>query len=284
MTRLQKPAPAAITYVFPVGNYPVTDEVLLAWGSGISRSFVPAALSTPGALVLFVLAGWAGLRALSVPRGVSALALAAVASAPLPVEQVTGPNTDLPALAWLACTAALCAGSVRRPALVAPAVVAAGLAVGTKTTALPLAGARTPARRPARAPGAARPPSPAGHGGRGGTRGWRYLVPAKPPGPRLPLVALHRRTVGGSGAPLPAVPARVLPATAASDAERPAGGLRGKPRGVRRGLRSGVRGSPGRSPTHGLGSRRGGRAGAAGMGERAVYGDRRRPAAESPCR
>ncbi|MDQ6749224.1 MAG: hypothetical protein M3Z33_00490 [Actinomycetota bacterium] len=128
-----------ITYVFPVGSYPVTEEVLLAWASGISRSFVPAALSTPAALGLLVLAGWLGLRTLSVPRGVSALALAALATAPLPVEQVTGPNTDLPAVAWLVSTAALCAASARRPALLAPAVVAAGLAVGTKTTALPLA-------------------------------------------------------------------------------------------------------------------------------------------------
>jgi hypothetical protein len=128
-----------ITYVFPVGSYPMTDEVLLAWASGISRSFVPAALSTPAALALFVLAGWSGLRALSVPPSVRALALAAVVTAPLPVQQLAGPNTDLPAVAWLGCTAALCAGAPRRPGLLAPALVAAGLAVGTKTTTLPLA-------------------------------------------------------------------------------------------------------------------------------------------------
>ena len=31
-----------VTQEFPVGYYPVTNEVLLAWGTGIARSFAPA--------------------------------------------------------------------------------------------------------------------------------------------------------------------------------------------------------------------------------------------------
>jgi hypothetical protein len=50
-----------------------------------------------------------------------------------------GPLNDLPALAWLCTTVALCVAARRRPALLGPALVSAGLAVGTKTTTLPLA-------------------------------------------------------------------------------------------------------------------------------------------------
>jgi len=123
-----------VTQEFPVGYYPVTNEVLLAWGTGIARSFAPAALAGPAALALAATAGWTALRALRVPGETAALALAAVVSGPIVVLALAGPNTELPALAWLAVTAALCAGAARRPALLAPAIVAAGLAVGTKTT------------------------------------------------------------------------------------------------------------------------------------------------------
>ncbi|HVE69520.1 MAG TPA: hypothetical protein VNB64_13165, partial [Solirubrobacteraceae bacterium] len=123
-----------ITYEYPVGNYPVTNEVLLAWATGLARSFVPGALSTLAALGLALTAGWMGLRALGVARVAAALALAAVVTLPLTVQQLGGPNTDLPALAWLVTAGALCACAARRPALLAVALVAAALAVGTKTT------------------------------------------------------------------------------------------------------------------------------------------------------
>jgi hypothetical protein len=96
----------------PVGAYPVTDEVAIAWATGIARSMVPVTLFTPLTLVLLLTAGWAGLRALRAPRWATALALAALAVQPLVIAQLTGPNTDLPALAWLACEAALCALAV----------------------------------------------------------------------------------------------------------------------------------------------------------------------------
>jgi hypothetical protein len=128
-----------ITYEFPVGNYPVTNEVLLTWATGLSRSLLPVVLWAPFCLSLVGVAGWLGLRRLGVPRLAAGLALACVLGLPVVLDQLRGPTTDIPALAWLACCAALAACSLTRPALLAPALVAAGLAVGTKTTTLPFA-------------------------------------------------------------------------------------------------------------------------------------------------
>jgi hypothetical protein len=130
-----------LSYDFPYGNYPLTDEVALAWAAGISRSFVPLVLWNPALLLLLGLATWLTVRNLSVPRLPAGLAVAALVSLPLAVHQLNEPQTDLPALAWLACTAALCTGARRTPALLAPAVLAAALAVGTKTTPAVLVGA-----------------------------------------------------------------------------------------------------------------------------------------------
>ena len=159
----------------PFGAYPLTDEVAIAWASGIGRSMVPMTVFTPLTLVLALGAGVVGLRALRTPGWVIALALGALAVQPLVVRQLTGPNTDLPALAWLACEAALCAVATQAPRrarstalatrdlapayrgapvppgaggptpappprarLLVPALVAFFLAVGTKTTVAPL--------------------------------------------------------------------------------------------------------------------------------------------------
>ncbi len=135
--------PGSVESIVPelsVGNYPLTNEVLLTWGTAISRSFVFLTLWPPAMLALLAAAGWLGLRSLVVPRLPALLALAALLSTPiLTNHQMNGAHTDLPALTWLACCAALCAASVRRPLLLAPAVLAAGLAIGTKTTTAPLA-------------------------------------------------------------------------------------------------------------------------------------------------
>jgi hypothetical protein len=128
-----------ITETFPVGNYPVTNEVLLAWAAGLGRSFVPLTLWTPLLFALSGAAGWLGLRSFGVSKPVTGLALAALLTTPTVMAGTNGPNTELPALAWLLCAAALAAASRSRPALLAPAVVAAGLAVGTKTTTATLA-------------------------------------------------------------------------------------------------------------------------------------------------
>jgi hypothetical protein len=124
----------------PVGNYPVTNEVLVSWALGLSQSFAPLAGFSAFLVFLFVASSWLALRALEVPRVVAVLGIACLCFTPLVLREIShASETDFAALAWLAGTAGLAAASVRRPALLAPAVVAAGLAVGTKTTTLPLA-------------------------------------------------------------------------------------------------------------------------------------------------
>jgi hypothetical protein len=112
---------------------------VVSWALGLSHSFAPLAGWSAFVLLLFVASAWLGLRALEVPRVVAVLAIACLCLTPLVLRQISHAETDFPALAWLAATAGLAAASVRRPGLLAPAIVAAGLAVGTKTTTLPLA-------------------------------------------------------------------------------------------------------------------------------------------------
>jgi hypothetical protein len=127
----------AINGVFAVGSYPLTHEVLLTWIAGISRSLGVLHLSSPLMLALGAAAGWVALRRLDVGRPVAALAVAAVCLVPVAVDQVRGLSTDIPALAWLAVAGALVAVATRerRAGLLPFAVLAAGLAIGTKTTA-----------------------------------------------------------------------------------------------------------------------------------------------------
>jgi hypothetical protein len=125
----------------PVGSYPLTHEVLLEWGLAIGRSFVWAVVVTATMPVLIALAGWLGLRALGVDRMVRAVAAAALVTTPAVLaSQSGGASLDPAALAWLVSCGALCACAVaRRDAVfLAPALVAAGLAIGTKTTTAPL--------------------------------------------------------------------------------------------------------------------------------------------------
>jgi hypothetical protein len=129
--------PGSVLYVhydLPFGNYPLTDEVMLTWLTGIARSWVPLYLWNPSMLVLLGVATWVTLRTLEVPRSAALLATAGLLVNPMMVHQLNEPHNDLPMLAWVACTAALCAGAGRRPQLMVPAVVAAGLALGTKPT------------------------------------------------------------------------------------------------------------------------------------------------------
>jgi hypothetical protein len=123
-----------VSYLFPFASYPVTNEVVLAWLTSISRGFAFAAIWTPLLHVLMAAAGWLGLRSLRVPRLHAALAVAAVWSIPIALDQVNAPSTDLAGLAWAVCAAALAAAAMRTARLYPIAILAAGLAIGTKTS------------------------------------------------------------------------------------------------------------------------------------------------------
>jgi hypothetical protein len=114
-----------LSYEFPQGNYPVTNELLVSWMTAIGRSFAPALLWTPFLGLVMVLCAWALL-----PRH-RALAAASVLLVPVASTQFLGPHTDLPAIVWLAAAAVLQSFPL--------AFLAAALAVGTKTTVAPLA-------------------------------------------------------------------------------------------------------------------------------------------------
>jgi len=129
------------TYEFPVGNYPVLSEVMVGWSNAVARSLPQAVVWAPAMLGLALLSGWLGLRELRVPRPAAAAALAAVALTPIAIDGLRGPSTDIAALGWLVSAAALAVVARRRPALLAPALLAAAMAVGVKTTALPYAAA-----------------------------------------------------------------------------------------------------------------------------------------------
>ncbi len=129
----------AVNEQLPYANYPNTYELLITWAVGLARTLVPAVLMTPATLILLAVSVRTGLAELDVPARVAWLAAAALATLPLVVVQLPGPNTDLPAMAWLGASAALVAGARRRPGLLAVAVVAAGVAAGIKTTVIPLA-------------------------------------------------------------------------------------------------------------------------------------------------
>jgi hypothetical protein len=134
-----------------VANYPVTNEVLVSWGLGISRSWVVGSIWSVVLLVVLGSAAWATLRTLGVALRERILAVAALCVLPLLVSQLSGPDTDIAALTWLVICAALATASRERPALIAPAVVAAGLCIGTKTTpAILIVGLAVFARRPLR--------------------------------------------------------------------------------------------------------------------------------------
>jgi hypothetical protein len=139
---VQQGTPGSVEEVLPglpVGNYPLTTEVTVAWAMGISRSFVPIVLWPWLTFALSGVGGWVALRALGVPRGAAAAALIALGSVPWVLAwQSNGSITDPPALAWLLVCAALCVLARGRTVLLGPAILAAALSIGTKTTVLPV--------------------------------------------------------------------------------------------------------------------------------------------------
>lgn len=128
-----------LSYDIPYANYPLTDEVALTFLAGIARSWVPLVLWNLLLLALMAVASWVTLRNLSVSRLVAGLGCAVLLTPPIVVRQLNEPQTDLPGLVWVACIAALATGARRRPALLVPAIVAAGVAIGTKPSTAPMA-------------------------------------------------------------------------------------------------------------------------------------------------
>jgi hypothetical protein len=124
----------SLSYDYPFGSYPLTDEVLMTWGAGIARSWLPTVLWPFAAYALAGIAAWTGLRTLNVPRGIAALATLSLLAFPWMVHQLNETQNDMPAMAWTVAAAALCAGAPRRPRLLPLGLLAAALAIGTKTT------------------------------------------------------------------------------------------------------------------------------------------------------
>jgi hypothetical protein len=122
------------------GAYTGLDELMLAWSAAVSRSFVAFTVWTPLLVALTAAAAWLGLRRLAVPPAVAALGTAALVSIPVMLGwQSIGGHNDVAAAAWVTACGALLVASRDTPGLLVPAFVAAGLALGTKTTVLPLA-------------------------------------------------------------------------------------------------------------------------------------------------
>ena len=83
-------------YGRPLGNLPQANETLLAWGTGLSRSFVFAGVWSVAAMGLLTAAGWLGLRTLAVSRRLAVLGLAAVCTAPVLVQELRTPGPTSP--------------------------------------------------------------------------------------------------------------------------------------------------------------------------------------------
>jgi hypothetical protein len=128
----------SLSWEIPYNAYPLTDEVIQTWGAAISRSWVPLILWNPAMVGLLAIASWVTLRNLLVPRAAAALATGVLVTVPVLVRQLNEPQTDLPAFAWLGCTAGLATAAGRRPALLPFAVLTAGLAIGTKPSTGPM--------------------------------------------------------------------------------------------------------------------------------------------------
>jgi hypothetical protein len=120
-------------YEWPAGAYPLVNELILTWGNGIARAFSPTSFWTVALTAALALATMAGLAQRGVRRAVAALAALTVVLVTFALAGSEGAGTDLPALAWLALAAAFMSHPDPARRLPGPALLAAGLSVGTKT-------------------------------------------------------------------------------------------------------------------------------------------------------
>jgi hypothetical protein len=119
----------------PVANYPVSNEVVLSWLLSLAGAWTPVSVWTLAVFALWLVALDGLLREVGVTvRRTRALTIAALAVLPVAVTQVGAPLTDVVATTWATCAVALALAARRAPALGGIALLAAGLAVGTKTT------------------------------------------------------------------------------------------------------------------------------------------------------
>lgn len=122
---------------YPIGSYPSTNETILAWIGGVAGTVGPILLWPVAMALLLGTSLVAALRAIGVGVLDRGLATAALLAVPLVAAATGSLDTDLASTAWLGATLALCASVASgraRPELLAFAVVAAGLAIGTKTS------------------------------------------------------------------------------------------------------------------------------------------------------
>ncbi|MBV9872433.1 MAG: hypothetical protein JO214_17615 [Frankiaceae bacterium] len=124
---------------FPTQAYPKSFEMLEFWTMAIGRSLIVLTPLMMTFYVVLVAAMLIGLRRARVPAPLAALAVAAAVLIPWNLIEFDQVYNDVAALAFLAVTVALCQGADREPRAAGLAVVAAGLAIGVKTTTVPIA-------------------------------------------------------------------------------------------------------------------------------------------------
>jgi len=130
-----------ISPTFPIGNYPSTNEVLMSWLGGTSGGVTAVLLWPLWLATLLAAAVLSASRSLGAGRWDGPLAAAAFLLVPACTAALTSLDSDLASVAWAAVCVGLCAPLLvdRDRVEVAPfAIVAAGLALGTKTSVAPL--------------------------------------------------------------------------------------------------------------------------------------------------
>jgi hypothetical protein len=129
---------APTTQGFPLEAYQKNAEVLFGWVLALGRTFALGTLVMVACASLAALAVIAALWRLGITRRRAGLVAAAVLLTPVAAFQVPGASNDLMAMTWIVVTMALALGARREARLVPAAIVAGGLAVGTKATSIPL--------------------------------------------------------------------------------------------------------------------------------------------------
>jgi hypothetical protein len=119
----------------PLQAYPKNTEVLLGWLLGLSHALLVGTLLMFAFLVMSAIALVAALARMGVARRSGAFLTLAVLTLPVSLLQIAGASTDLATLCWIVVTAALCLGALETLALLPVALLAAGLAMGTKASA-----------------------------------------------------------------------------------------------------------------------------------------------------